>query len=287
MELSLSLATQIAALFIMIGVGFVLVKMKLCNVKDSRLLSQLTLYVSAPCAIVNSFQIELTADKVKGFLLAIGAAVVIHIIYLTLAEVFSRMFHFNVVEKASVIYSNCGNLILPLVQIVLGQEMVFYASGYMIVQTILLWTHCKTLISEEVNLDFKKIIFNINIIAILIGFILFVGRISLPVMVQSALTSMGNLMGPMSMFVIGMLLSQMNLKKVFGDKRAYLVTFLRLIVLPVVAAVLLYLFLIMTKRPRGAMKPFEDTLIAHRGLFGAGAPENTLAAFERAARRGY
>ncbi len=60
-----------------------------------------------------------------------------------------------------------------------------------------------------------------------------------------------------------------------------------LIVLPVVAAVLLYLFLIMTKRPRGAMKPFEDTLIAHRGLFGAGAPENTLAAFERAVRRGY
>ena len=61
-----------------------------------------------------------------------------------------------------------------------------------------------------------------------------------------------------------------------------------LIGLPVAAAVvLLYLFLIMTERPRGRMKPFEDTLIAHRGLFGDGAPENTIAAFERAARRGY
>ena len=49
----------------------------------------------------------------------------------------------------------------------------------------------------------------------------------------------------------------------------------------------LYLFLIMTERPRGRMKPFEDVLIAHRGLFGDGTPENTLAAFARAAERGY
>jgi len=49
----------------------------------------------------------------------------------------------------------------------------------------------------------------------------------------------------------------------------------------------LYLFLIMTEPPRGRMKPFEDAPVAHRGLFGDGAPENTLAAFARAAERGY
>ena len=59
-----------------------------------------------------------------------------------------------------------------------------------------------------------------------------------------------------------------------------------LLILPAVL-IAVYLFLIMTEPPRGRMEPFEKTLIAHRGLFGAGAPENTLAAFERAVRRGY
>ena len=55
----------------------------------------------------------------------------------------------------------------------------------------------------------------------------------------------------------------------------------------IAAAVSLYFFLIATKRASGRMAPFEATLIAHRGLFGEGAPENTFAAFERAAGAGY
>lgn len=73
MDLAISLATQIGALFIMIGVGYVLIKTDICTISESKLLSQIVLYVSAPCAIINSFQIDLTEEKLKGFLLSIGA----------------------------------------------------------------------------------------------------------------------------------------------------------------------------------------------------------------------
>ena len=82
MDLAISLATQIGALFIMIGVGYVLIKTDICTISESKLLSQIVLYVSAPCAIINSFQIDLTEEKLKGFLLSIGAAILVHIIYL-------------------------------------------------------------------------------------------------------------------------------------------------------------------------------------------------------------
>ena len=143
MDLAISLATQIGALFIMIGVGYVLIKTDICTISESKLLSQIVLYVSAPCAIINSFQIDLTEEKLKGFLLSIGAAILVHIIYYILAKILTKKCHFNAIESMSIMYPNCGNLILPLVSIVLGNEMVFYCSGYMIVQTILLWTHCK------------------------------------------------------------------------------------------------------------------------------------------------
>lgn len=68
MDLAISLATQIGALFIMIGVGYVLIKTDICTISESKLLSQIVLYVSAPCAIINSFQIDLTEEKVKRFL---------------------------------------------------------------------------------------------------------------------------------------------------------------------------------------------------------------------------
>ena len=46
------------------------------------------------------------------------------------------------------------------------------------------------------------------------------------------MNSMSNLMGPLSMFVIGMLLAKMDLKAVFRKKRVYFICFFRLIVLP-------------------------------------------------------
>lgn len=234
MDLAISLATQIGALFIMIGVGYVLIKTDICTISESKLLSQIVLYVSAPCAIINSFQIDLTEEKLKGFLLSIGAAILVHIIYYILAKILTKKCHFNAIESMSIMYPNCGNLILPLVSIVLGNEMVFYCSGYMIVQTILLWTHCKFIISEDTHFDLKKILLNINMIAIAAGIIMFFLQIKLPTMFQSAVSGMGSLMGPLSMFVVGMLLAGMNMKEVFTDVRAYVVCFLRLVVFPAI-----------------------------------------------------
>ncbi len=45
MDLAISLATQIGALFIMIGVGYVLIKTDICTISESKLLSQIVLYI--------------------------------------------------------------------------------------------------------------------------------------------------------------------------------------------------------------------------------------------------
>ncbi|MBP3870169.1 MAG: AEC family transporter [Faecalicoccus sp.] len=238
MALSLSLATQICALFIIIAVGYILIKTNLCQIEHSKMLSLIVLYVSTPCAIINAFQIDLTPERVQGFIVSIVAAFAANISFILLANVLSPIFHFNDVEKASVIYSNAGNLIIPLVSIVLGEEMVFYCSGYMLVQTVLLWTHCNFLISGEKNFDIKKILKNINVIAIFVGMLFFFTGIQLPTVIASAVNSMAALIGPLSMFVVGMLLSQMDLKKVILDKRAYLVCFIRLIFMSLIMAVL-------------------------------------------------
>ena len=45
------------------------------------------------------------------------------------------------------------------------------------VQLILIWTHCKNMLCEEDKLEWKKVLLNVNIISIIVGVVLFIGRI--------------------------------------------------------------------------------------------------------------
>lgn len=241
MELSILLMQQICQLFIMIFFGFMLVKTKTLTADDSKILSKLLLFVVSPCAIITSFTIEFTQDKLMGLGLAFFGAIIVHIIYIPLTEILSKVFGFASIEKATIIYSNSGNLIIPLVGAILGKEWVLYTSGYMVVQTILLWTHAKSLVLNEKSYDLKKIFLNINVIAILIGLCMFFLQIQLPSIILSTVDKVGSMMGPVAMIVIGMLIGQMNFKDVFSEKRTYLICFMRLIVFPLIIVFVLRL----------------------------------------------
>ena len=241
MNISILLMQQIVQLFLMIFMGYLIVKTGLVRDDDSKVLSKIILYLIVPCVIINAFQVDYTTDTVKGLLIAFAASVMTQVILLVVISVAGRLLHLNEVEVASVYYSNSGNLIVPIVTFILGQEWVLYGCVFMSVQLIFLWTHCKKIISREASYDWKKIILNINMISIFIGVILFFTGIRLPEIIGNTLASVGTMIGPASMIVTGMLFAGMNLKQIFANKRVYFITFLRLIAVPLIALVLIKL----------------------------------------------
>lgn len=234
LELSLLLIKQIVSMFLIMSIGFISMKTKLVKPSDGKVLSAVVLYVSAPCMILSSFQMEYSNDKLTGLLFTTAAALAVHVIFIALGTLLKRPLKLNGMEQASVIYPNAVNLIVPIVIAVLGREYVFYCSGYMIVQTILMWTHGKSLVREEHSWDLKKIVFNINVIALAAGLCLFLFRIRLPDVINGAIESVSDTMGPLTMLVIGMLLGEMGFSKIITDKRAYLVCLIRLLVFPII-----------------------------------------------------
>ena len=164
MHISILLMEQIAELFLMIFMGFLIVKTGLLKDDDSKVLSKIVLYLIIPCVIINAFQVDYTMNTVKGLLIALAASVMIQIILLIILSVLGKLLHLNEVEIASVYYSNSGNLIVPIVTFILGQEWVLYGCVFMSVQLVFLWTHCKKIISREPSYDWKKIVLNINMI---------------------------------------------------------------------------------------------------------------------------
>lgn len=235
MQISILLMQEIVKLFVIMFMGYAVVKAGLMKASESKSVSVILVYLVNPCVIVNAFQVEYTPEVQKGLILAVMAAVVIHLLYLLLTAILKHPLHLNVIERATAIYSNAGILVIPLVQVLLGQEYVIYSSAFITVQLVLLWTHCKSMLCEESKLEWKKILLNVNIISIFVGVILFVLRVSLPSGVQSVLGMMNNLMGPLGMLLAGMVIADVSMKNVFLRKRNYLSAALRLLIYPVLS----------------------------------------------------
>ena len=224
---------EIIKLFVIMFMGYTVVKAGLMKSSESKRVSVIMVYLVIPCVILNAFQVEYTPDVQKGLLLACAAAVAVHILFLLLTAILKKPLHLDVIERATIIYSNAGILVIPLVQELLGQEYVIYSSAYIAVQLILIWTHCKNMLCEEDKLEWKKVLLNVNIISIIAGVVLFIFRIQLPSGAQDVLNMMNNMIGPLGMLLAGMVIAEVPLKTVFTRKRSYLSAALRLFIYPV------------------------------------------------------
>lgn len=200
MEISLLLMQQIAQLFLILIMGYAVVKVGLLKASDSRVLSVVMVYLVTPCVIINAFQIDDTPEIRKGLLYSMAIAAAIHVVLLVLSALLSRPLKLDAVEQVNVIYSNAAALVIPLVKALMGDAYVIYSCAFIIVQLVLLWTHASSLLQGSSALDWKKVLTNINMIAI----------------------------------------AEKPLREVFCTRRNYLPTVLRLVVCPLVVLVLLW-----------------------------------------------
>ena len=252
-------------MMIMALVGYALVKLGTLKQEDSRIISLLLLFVIQPCMILRSLQIELSPDRLQGFLFATVASSISMLLCILFAKLFERTWDLDPVDRASLTYANVGNLILPLISMSLGDEMVFYGSTFQIPFNILLWTHCYSILTDGKRLNLKKMVTNPPLIALALGLVLLVTQIHLPSVIDDAAKGYHDMVAASSMMLVGMIIAGSDLKSVFTYKKAYLISLLRLVVLPVICILLLYVSGYVQRNP--AMRP-----VAQIVAIGASAP---------------
>ena len=234
MEVSIILMKEIVMLFLILAMGMAVVKAKLMNAADSRSLSIVLVYIVIPCVIINAFQIDYTDDVRDGLILAFAMAAVVHVIFLVLTAVLKKTLGLDAIERATVIYSNAGILVIPLVDALMGQQYIIYSCGFIVIQLILLWTHCRGMLCGDSRVSLKEICTNVNIVSIIIGAALFLLHIELPDIIKGTLDMAGEMIGPLGMMLAGMVIADTPVLKLFTTKRNYLATFIRLIVYPLI-----------------------------------------------------
>ena len=95
MQISILLMEQIFELFLMILMGFIIVKAGIVKEEDSKVLSKIVLYLIIPCVIINAFQVDYTKKTVNGLLIALAASVLLQVVLLLFVFVMGKLFSFD------------------------------------------------------------------------------------------------------------------------------------------------------------------------------------------------
>ena len=243
MTIGLTVLLQVGIMFLIIVVGAVCYKTHLVTDAAGSELSNLLLYVVNPAIMLSAFQKPFEPRLAKGLLVAFGLAAISHAVAIAVSYLAIRKKQPQYkVERYAVIYSNCGFMAIPLINAVLGQDGVFYASAYIVVFNLLTWTQGVFMMTGRRDLkSLATLLTSPTIISIVAGLILFFAGIQLPAILGQPVELIANLNTPLAMIAIGISIAQTDLLKTLRTPRLYLVSALRLLAVPAMMLVVLRL----------------------------------------------
>lgn len=241
MELVAVLLRQIAMMFLLMLIGWILFKTKKVTENGSKELGNILIYAVMSCVVINAYMTEFSVERLKGLLLAFG----ISVLALGLAILISTLlFKKHPIENFGTSFSNAGFMGIPLVQAVLGTEAVFYASTFVALLNLLQWTYGVYVITKDQRqISVKKIIMNPVLISMMVGILLFLLPMNVPGVFQGTISMIAAMNAPVAMISLGTYLAQTSVRSLFTDRTAYMSTLVRLVVIPALT------FLVLTPIP--------------------------------------
>ena len=131
----------------------------------------------------------------------------------------------------------------PLIQALFGAEGILYASVYVTVYNILLWTVGYSFVTKKVNVKeiAKSILTAPCIIAVFIGLILYGLNVHVPDIIGTPLSMIAAINTPGSMIITGVTIAGSSMAVLLKNKRLFEVIGIRLFLIPAACLLVMYL----------------------------------------------
>lgn len=241
---------QIALLATIVVIGLIACRAKVITAGTKDFLAKLIFYVTLPSLLFTSFSaIEVSPRLLANSLQAILLAALIMLFMVSAGSIAARIYGIKGAHASIFrLHSMLGNIIylgLPVISAQFGQEGLLYGSMFVLVSNIMMWTLGVAIITPGNSFSLKtglKKIFNINTIAIISGFLLFLFSIRLPKFVLDTVGALGKTNTYLSMIFIAAVIYFADGRKMLGNRNAYLLSFNRLLLVPMMLLGLFILF---------------------------------------------
>ncbi len=237
---------QLGILLMLMLIGYGLGKIKWMDETSNTIFSKYIVKIALPAIIISGMNMPLNEETITRAISIFGLSILIYAIVFIVAWFVPKILEKNQTREGilsfMILFSNCGFMGFPVIGAFLGEESIFYVAIYNIVFNVLLYTVGIKFVrkgkDDDKGLDLKLLI-NPGTVASAIGIMIFLTGIPIPEFIMGSIKSIGSTCTPLSMVVIGSMLSLLPIKKMFSDKNIYIVTFIRLFLLPFIIYTLL------------------------------------------------
>lgn len=239
----LTVFLKVMVMFIMIGIGFMMEKIKMIPYEQNKFLIALLLNVTTPCLLLSSLSNKKLDDSLMHVTVEIlVGSFLFFIIGMGVSYVIIKLIKYPIKEDEGVLMCaleslNTGFMGLPITKSVFGKDMFFL----MIIENVVLNIYMYILSLFQINYGsktkvaikgtFKAMLNNCNY-AIVIGMFILFARIEIPEWISELFTTIGDATIAISMFVVGIQLSDCKFKQIVKNRKLLLVCLINIIGVP-------------------------------------------------------
>ena len=236
---------KVLAIFLMILVGFVANRLKVLSNEAIPHITNLMLYVTAPCmALCSIYSKELSADVITATIQVMVGSAIFFVVTTLFSALIVKLLKFKPKEDhgmymVSITTVNSGFMGFPVTKAIFGNDL-FYL---MVMENILLNFYMYGVvpplldIGGSTKISFKKVMksmCNICVIAVIIGFIMLLLGLRPPAIIDEVIQSLSDATIPLSMILVGMQLGSSNIKSILKNKFMLIIDFIAMVGLPLI-----------------------------------------------------
>lgn len=245
-ELFLTSLESVSLLILMAIPGFIVAKLKMVNTTEAvKFLSVTMLYILQPFVTVNSFlNTTFTMDILWNMLAIFLFTAVTEIGILYLGKLIVHPIKKLDADSKGIIayggaFGNLSYMCIPFLQLLAPgrYELILYANCSCVIFNLLGWTLGNYVITGDKKfISIKKAVFNPPTLAFLIALPLFIFNINFKRFnldgIANVFSLFANAVGPLSMTLLGIKLSEMSVKELLLDYRPYISSAFKLVLYP-------------------------------------------------------
>lgn len=235
---------QVLILFIFVSVGYGLGKGKIVRTDHAQLLSGILVNVCLPCSIFKTFSTRFTLSYIQSSygILLISAGILI--VMLSVAHVTAKLFSKEAYERCVYRYSlaipNYGYMGYALAEALLQEAGLMNMMTFAVPVSLYVYTLGFAGLTKR-GLSLKKLC-NPIMAATVLGIAAGLFGMEIPSVLSSVLQKASDCLAPLSMLLTGIVISELPFKKMIRSPKFYLLSALRLVVIPLALGAVLSLF---------------------------------------------
>lgn len=234
---------QLGILFVFAFIGYLLAKTGVIKTEQTKILSSLIVYVFCPAVCLNSFSKNFTTEylsqKYELLIIAVAILIILGIASFFAAKCFSKDHYERNLYTYSLITPNYGYMGYALAAGIFGDEMLMNVIIVGIPLSVFIYAIGFPMLTDVKKVNIKNLI-NPALVTIVIGSIIGLTGIKIPVILQSVFSKAGDCMAPTAMLLMGITISEFKLSQLLKNYKVYILSLLRLVVIPLIIAVSLW-----------------------------------------------